>query len=502
MQRGIYAIAPSERAVEGGLVARGETQPAFSRTLLAAALPPPVAGEPASPPQALLRAFLQQAAYERGLCVVVLPSDRVSLRHLHFAFADPRKIRQVLPLELASELLDGVENYAYDAEIQAAEDGGADVQVYLTEQAPLREAVATLEAAGLTPQRVLCSGQALVEAFAPATGSHFCLYVGAEESVVVHAVDGRLRALQALVPHPGQVLAEAAAGGTTAPQDWLVARFRADAEDGPAQAERERLRERLASVLEEANRFIRIHAAGQPRTVSLHGLFGGLFAWPGGTASLTLAWPQGAWPGPRRTQLGVLEDLLAEPRAFPSTRGVNFHRRVGTWIAFAHELRAPLIAAGVLLAVLAGMLGSAYYLRAEALQNRLEAVQESLQRTLGMRPPVTTVTVNAAMARVQEQLNRLRKERAAVDSLEQYHYDTLRMFTELSGLVKEQPGITVEALTFNAERFTLTGVTPSYEEGERLRGRVSSMPQFQGRPVKVTHSNVGQVIRYRLTAEK
>jgi len=402
MQRGIYAIALSERSVEGGLVSRGEAQPAIARSLLAGAAAPPAEGE-APQPQPLLRSFLQQAEWERGLCVVVLPGEQVSLRHMHFAFGDPKKIRQVLPFELESELLDGVEHYTFDAEIRPADDGGADVQVYLTDHAALQEAIATLEQAGISPQRVTFSAQALLETYAPPAGSHFCVYVGSEESFVVHAVEGRLRAMQSIVPDPGQVLAEGPTAGGGTPQERLTALFRPDAEE-PLQAERQRLRERLEAVLEEANRFIRIHAAGEPRTVSLHGLFGPCFARPGGTASLTLEFPQGAWPGRQRTHLGVLEDLLAEPGAFPATRGVNFHRRVGTWLAIARDLRAPLIAAGVLLAVLAGLLGGAYYLRAGALQARLQSVGQSLQRTLNVRPPITTVTVNAAMARVEDQL--------------------------------------------------------------------------------------------------
>jgi type II secretory pathway component PulL len=521
MQRGIYAIALSDLAVEGGLVVRGEVQPAFSQTLLASGAPhpgeqrpaEPRPGEPraaeqrasepaAQPPVALLEAFLKQAQWETGLAVLVLPTEEVSFRRLHFEFSDPKKIRQVLPFELQHELLDSVEAHAYDTEVLRQGDGTAEVDVYLMDKARLQAIVATLERHQLSLQRVTFSAQALVQALPPTSPGHFHVYVGSEECFVTFSPAGRPGAAHSLAPHPGQLLAELRALGAGSPHDQLQALFRADAEDAERTALRERLRERLESVLEEINRLLRIHSGGEAFTVSLHGLFGELFQWQPGATSLTLRYPQGAWPGARRGHLGVLDELLGQPRNFPSSRGVNFHRRVGTWLAILRELRWPVTAAAALLLVLAGLLGSSYFLRAASLQARLDAVGQQLQRTLSVAPPITTITVNAALGRVQERLDKLRREREAVAYVDRYHYDTLRLLTDLSEAVRQQSGVSVDALTFNQERFTLSGATPSYAESDSLKTRIAAMPRFEGRTVKVTNSNVGKVIRFRLTVEK
>jgi hypothetical protein len=499
MQRGIYAIALSDEAVEGGLVVRGETQPAFSRSVLL-----PAQGATAEErQQARLAAFLQQAQWEEGWAVLVLPTEPVSFRRLHFEFSDPRKIRQVLPLELADELLDPVANHAWDAEILPGTDGKADVLAYLVDKAPLDQVTALLEQHHIGVQRVTFSAQALVQALAPAEGRHFCVYVGSEEAFVAEALDGRLYGLQSLAPHPGQVLARLRALGPGSPHDQLQALFRADAEDAERQELRDDLRSKLESVLAELNRFLRIHGPGQPCTLTLHGLFGGLFERkdPDDPATLALRFPQGAWPGPRRTHFGVLDELLAHPRAFPAGRGLNFHRRVGTWLAVLRELRWPVAAAASLLLVALLLAGTGFFLRTGALQARLDGANREIQRLLNVPPPLNTITINAAIARVQEGLDKLRKERAAEAYLDRYHYDTLRLLRDLSEAIHQQQGVTVDSLSFNQDHFTLSGTTPSYAESETLKNRVAALERFKGRTVRISNSNVGQAIRYRLTVE-
>ncbi len=501
MQRGIYAIAVSDRSVEGGLVVRGETQPALSLSVLAQ---PPAEGAPAEPPppQALLERFLQQAQWELGLAALVLPTEQVSFRRLHFQFSDLKKIRQVLPLELESELLDSVAAHAYDFEVLPRGDGSADVLVYLVPQDSVQAMAETLERHQLTLQRVTFAGRALVEAEPPPEGCHFTVYVGSEEAFVVHTVDRRIQTLQSLQPHPGDLLPALLARGPGSPSDHLQALFRADPDDAQSQALRDSLRDRLEATREAVSRCLRIQSSGQPFTVSLHGLFGELYGWQPGASSLSLRFPQGAWPGARRTHVGVLEELLAQPRNFPGTRGPNFHRRVGTWIALLRELRWPVTAAATLLLVLLGLLGSGYYLRTATLQAHLDTAGRELQRTLKIGSPITSITVNAALGRIQERLDRLRKDRDAVAYVDRYHYDTLRLFSEISDAVRKQPGVTVDALSFNQERFTMSGTTPSYEESESLKTRIGDLERFKGRSVKVTHSNVGKIIRYRMSVER
>lgn len=500
MQRGIYAIALSDQAVEGGLIVRGEAQSAYSRSM------PFTAAEPVSEnrTQALLETFLTQVRWEQGWAVLVLPTEFVSLRRLRFQFNDARKIRQVLPLELEEELLDAVEYHAWDADILPSSNGTTEVMVYLVQKAVLDAAVATLEQHRLSLQRATFSAQGLLQSKPPPSGHHMSIYVGSEECYAVHTLDGRLHALHSVTPHPGQLLAQINELAPGDPPDQLRRLFRPDAHgdrDGPRRELQEALRGRLERTVEELNRFIRVQSAGEPRTVSLHGLFGALLEHQEGGGLLSLQFPVDAWPGPPRTHIGVMHELLGAPRGLAAGRGFNFYRRVGTWLASLREMRGALLTATVLLVVLAGFLGAGFVMRMSALQARLDSVDQQIVRVLRVPRPLTSITINAAIARVQEQVDKLRKERAAAAQLENYHYDALRLLRDVSELIRNQKGVSVDTFSFNQDRFTLSGVTPSYAEAERLKERIAAMPRFKGRTVRITNSNVGQVIRFRLTAE-
>ncbi len=272
--------------------------------------------------------------------------------------------------------------------------------------------------------------------------------------------------------------------------------------DEERQALRARFHERLQAACTEVNRFLRINGSGGAYSVSSHGLLGELLHWNEDTGAFTLSPPDSGWLTAARSHFGVLGALLTNPRNVVAGRGPNFFRRVGTWTAVLRELKWPLAVTGILLALLAGVVGTSLHLRTAALTEQLAAQEQALLELLRIPGPLNTVAVNAALANLQGELNALREEREARAYLETYHFDTLKLLRNLSQIYRRHPQLTVDALTLNRERFALSGTTREYADTEALKSRIGALPNFEGRTVKVTHSRAGQQIRYRLIVER
>ncbi|MCH9044803.1 MAG: hypothetical protein IIA40_01710 [SAR324 cluster bacterium] len=500
MQRGAYLIAISPSAVEGGRVSRSESQGALTLSILS----PSNGDAPDAGARALLESFLSQAQWPRGPVVLVLPTEAVSVRRLKFAFNEPKKIRQILPYELEDEVLGELDNYAYDFQIIPRENGSAEVLVFLVDKHHLQELAEALDGQQLSLQRVTFSAQALVAADADPGARRFHVYVGSDEGFVAYAVDGRLEAVSCFSALPRRVMGELESLSANSSQELLNALFHRQQEQPDADPVLRRMKEDLQGVREEVNRFMRINGAGEDATISLHGLFGRFFRWRPDVGDLSLTFDRDVdWSAPRGPFFGVLTELLANPRNILAGRGINFYRRVASWVAQMAELKWPLIAMGLLVVVLAALLGGRFYVRTAGLEDRLSAAERDLQRTLNIPPPVNSLVVNSALAMLQERLETERKERQAVSYLDHYHYNTLMLLREISAVFQQFPELTVDALSFNRERFSLSGTTARYNESEALKNRIAGLTRFKSFTAKITHSrSAGQRIRYRISAER
>jgi general secretion pathway protein L len=498
MQRGAYLIAISPGAVEGGKIVQGERYEGFNQSLLISSNGH---AEDRSLP-GLLSTFLEQADWAPGMAIVVVPTEVVSFRQLEFAFNDLRKIRQALPYELEDELLEEPERFVYDFDIRPRESG-AEVMVYLLERDLLDRVVTACEAHHLTVQRVTFSAQAVAAAHPRTWEDGIVSYLGSDESFLLAMRDGRIAAVSALEARPARVLEALAPLKIGPPAERLQALFAGRTGSLEREPILDLLQEELEGARDEINRFMRIHQLPPPSRVSLQGLFAPFLRLREeiGEVSVVLE-REGEWRPERRPFFGVMTELTGEGRLVPGQRGVNFFKRVASWMALLRDLKWPLAVAGVLLVALLGLLTANFSLGTAALRDRLEVIDASLQRELGIRPPLTTLAVNSALARQEDQVARLRKERESASYYENYHYDIMRLLQDIAGPFQQNPRLVVDSLSINKERFILAGIAASYNDSEALKNKLAVLERFKGQTVKITTSRSNTQIRFRISIER
>ena len=118
-------------------------------------------------------------------------------------------------------------------------------------------------------------------------------------------------------------------------------------------------------------------------------------------------------------------------------------------------------------------------------------------------PPSTLLEKESQSSRpVCVRLKSLKKKRVASEIFQQYHYDTLFLFKELSALILADGKLAVDSLSFNRNRFSIAGSAENFNAPEKFKNQIGAMKRFQGRSVKITTSGSTEAIRYRISVER
>lgn len=521
MQRASYLLCVSAAGAEGAGFSR-DGRLLESATRAVAPGETPLAGRMVE----ALEGLLDEHGWSNASATLVVPTAQASFRRLGFPFREAKKIRQALPFELESELLDPPEAYRSEFQVHVGDDGGAHVPVFLLREDEVAALVEACEQRGLAVQKLTFAAMALLSAEPAPTGLHFQIYLGADEAFVLMLEDGRVETVQTLAlsvdalrealaaQHrrtPGEMLSALArvveqGGMASAPQPEAEADDAAPARAAEtpvvADAAAEALLGHLRAGMEDVNRFVRIHALEASFTVSLHGLYAPLFHWDGDAGTIHLrAEPLSGQRLPEPPFAGVLAELQGNVRPVLSARGVNFSRRVGAWRAHLREARWPLVAAVLLVLAWGVLMGTEFYFRTAELNQRLDAVNQRLRAALNIPVVENPAAVNTAVSRLENQVDALKRERAAEARFADYDYEALGLLEAIARVVAQTPRFTVDSLAYTRERFTMAGTTPNYTDSEAVKRRLLALPRFEGRTGTVTHSRSGQVIRYRLVIE-
>lgn len=502
MAQASYLISIAPDGVEGGRVPRGSSQADDTLSVYAPSGEAPDAEHMA----ATFETFCQAMAGRRLVATVVLPTSVVSLRRMEFPFTDHKQIGQVLPFELEAELIDEPLRFQYDFEVRNGQGNRSEALVYLVEREMVDALAETAERHQVYLHRITFSAHALAASAGGGEERRLLVYVGADEAYVAEARAGRLIEVTLLNAQPGRVLAEQGSTHQEGPKEILAALIGAGTgEEAPeTQTARQGLENVLTAARDEINRSLRVLGGGEAPRVSLHGLFAPLFTTDsgGGEVSLRL---EAELPAPisKRPLFGVLPDLIREGGASPAkARGINFIKRVSTWRLLISDLKWPAAVAGILLALTLLLVGGGFFLRASALQQRLAVVNTQLGQTLKIQGPINSFVVRSALSRLEEQTRDLKKERESTAFLERYHYDILRLLDDLSALHLKQTGWIVQSLSYNRNRFAITGTVESYVVSEEIKNQVAGLSRFQGQQVKISHSRTADGISYRITVER
>ncbi|MDH4120922.1 MAG: hypothetical protein OEV94_04380 [Deltaproteobacteria bacterium] len=201
--------------------------------------------------------------------VVVLSSEWCRYRKLYFPFKDAKKIRQAIPFELESDLLEDLNRYVYNVRMISQGEGTL-VVVSLLEKNILEEVLRSVEGGGFRPVRVTASSVVLPRE-EDKKGLECQVYLGPEEAVVVLDQDG--------VPMTAKSFEVPSAPGFSSEQETI------SPDQGllklQESARREEFRNKTNRWMEEITRFIRNLAMGGEVQVQLHGLYAPLVVWRG-----------------------------------------------------------------------------------------------------------------------------------------------------------------------------------------------------------------------------
>ena len=497
-------------------------------------------GAPASLPFSpkALGALLKQQGRSRLPLAIVLPSKAITFRKVQFPFANPKKVLQALEFELEHELLGDIDQHVFTYRMQGQPDGSAVVSAYLMERSVLNDLLDICREHRVSPYRITFSASALYLSTPLHSPLHFQLYAGAEETFISVIRSNRLHSVRTFPFNPiGPILASTEQPIRSAREFMeLLDRRRggeggengagngaggaeAPAENGPAQrpfsgevdrrrhgagSERQlflqRFRTEFEALLPDLNQFVRLHAFGEPITMSVHGMFAPFLHWDSEGREFTLQEAPPAADGGSRDSLGIVEELQTHPEEFRAGGLISFQRQHAGWVQQLLELRRPLTAMAAGLAVLLALVAGNFYLNFSAMQQELRRLDAETRSQLSQNLPNGTAA-SEGMRLLQEQVEQLRTSLEADARFVNYRYNVLEALKTVTGLFEDHPGLTVESLTLSDERFSIAGKTPSYNDSESLRNRLAALERFKEREAKITHQRTAQDISFRISIE-
>ena len=500
-------------------------------------------GAPASLPFSpkALGKLLKQQGRSRLPLAIVLPSKAITFRKVQFPFANPKKVLQALEFELEHELLGDIDQHVFTYRLQGQPDGSAVVSTYLMERSVLNGLLEICREHGVSPYRITFSASALFLSTPLPSPLHFQVYAGAEETFISVIRSNRLQSVRTFPFNPiGPILASTEQPVRSAREfmdlldrrrngrnggnggdgdDGGDGREEPPAEKGQAQhrfsgtpdrrrhragSERQlflqRFRTEFQELLPDLNQFVRLHAFGEPITMSVHGMFAPFLQWDSEGREFTLLDAPPAADGGPRNSLGIVEELQTHPEEFRAAGLISFQRRHAGWVQQLLELRRPLTAMAAGLAVLLALVAGNFYLNLSAMQQEMRRLDGEIRSQLSQNLPNGTAA-GEGMRLLRIQVEQLRTSLQAEARFVNYRYNVLEALKAVTGLFEDLPGLTVESLTLSEERFSIAGKTPSYNDSESLRNRLAALERFNQRQAKITHQRTAQGISFRISIE-
>ena len=508
--------------------------------------------------------FLEAHQWRGQAVRFILPTEAVSFRRLHFPFQDKKKIRQILPFEVESEVLEegAVRHYQYL--LQPQPDGSAEVLLLFADPTYLPALLATAQDHDLLIQNVDCAAHALFQSAVPLEegGILFQIYLGADE-VFINVIEGHMLHTVKTFPSRLAIYFQQFAELPNLPPETLLKRILAgDAASGENEEAQGilALREEIRAVCGQFNLFLKTWQLKGSIQVSLHGLLGVAVAWNGQSFQLweaqteptPIAESQGVAPSfsqpldsarrhleagkfensgtppapllPQKARAvsvaqwkmfttlaplsefaphwGILGELKRQGLQHLEGRGLSFFSQGTPIVRFFKTYRLPLLLAGVFLLLIAGSWGGNYYLKLQLLKKELQITAQQLQNRLN--PLVANnenLDVSSAIATLQAQV--IQKREAQQETrFHQRTYPSLFFLKKLSQSMPEALRFNLKRLEWDDGRFRMSGNANSYEELEMFKKTLEAFEEFQGHPVVADYRKVNDQIFYTILVNR
>lgn len=132
-----------------------------------------------------IKSIISQKKLSGDITVVSLPGDLYSVRRLVIPFDDPKKIAQVLPFEIESQLPFAIEDVIVDYYTINKKAGSTEVLAAVIQKTEIEKYLRLLESSGVDPAAVTIGPFALFNYY-----SYFYEYFGEEKDLIAVDVNG------------------------------------------------------------------------------------------------------------------------------------------------------------------------------------------------------------------------------------------------------------------------------------------------------------------------
>ncbi|MFQ5780068.1 MAG: type II secretion system protein GspL, partial [Nitrospiria bacterium] len=481
-----------------------------------------------------LKELISEGLIRPGEMVAVsLPGHLISIREMTLPFADPKKLRQIVPYEMESQLPFDLEQIAIDYQILDSGDEAAPVSHILVSTVPktvLRKFLHALQAVGIDPVWV-CIDSLSLHTFsqyflgtrpekmrnlrdAQDSGERLVIDVGASKTVLCDTQGGRLRWVRT-IPMGGDLITEALQKAfELSVEEAEGFKRRIDLEKADQNPETQRgaacIEEALLPWLTEIEKSLRNLSGGdeQPSGERPTGEKRGSFFLCGGGESLkglrevlskTLdmkpALPDSG-PESKGFSMAGLELLNTAsvshlfPQglglALPPMEGSNINFRRGEFVFGKEtiERRNRLVSIGVVALLLLGLVAGDLTLRYHQKEQRYRDLKGELRQTfVETFPQMRNVMNEVEQARVAiETLNR------TGDFLGLGEGSPLAVLNEITERIPKEVRIDVRELVIDGGNVRILAQTDSFDSVDRIRGGFLKGNRF--REVSVSDAKV------------
>ncbi len=464
-----------------------------------------------------LENFLETHRWGNQQISLIIPSEEVSFRVLHFPFQDKKKIRMALPFEIESEVLTGKEESNYQYVTQILPDGRSRVFLYIISKAYLQMLIRLCARHDLTIRNIDCAAHKLFKSV-PSSGENsprFQVYLGVEECFINVIENQHLQAIKVFPSRLATLLKEFPELRQVDRLDFCRSILQAPRISGsakkshPTSTPGSLIRAEIQTLCFQLNLFARTWNFHEPPRVSFHGLLGVLLEWDGASFKLhdaettpktnpgdsnsrsnaRVRKPGDGTPSHPRdieshlsaftTHWGILGELKKYGLRHLPEHDLSFYSQGTPLVRFLRKHRLKLVMCGVFFILMAGSMSASYFLELRYLEKKIARTEFQIAGKLRqLLPHDSTTDVGAAIKLLRSRVAQ-KKEAREETRFDRRRYPVLEFIKEISAALPDDDSFTIKSMELNNSRFRVTGNASNYQDLEHFTKRLSVFEEFK-----------------------
>ncbi len=469
--------------------------------------------------------FLETHQWMNHPISLIIPTEEISFRTIHFPFQDKKKIQQTLPFEIQNEVLGEVdESYQYTT--QLLPDGTANVFLSLVPETYLQALIALTRQHDLSIRNIDCAAHLLFYSVPPLKEDkpRFQIYLGAEETFINVIEEHYLKSVKIFYNRIPQYLREYPALREIDPLtlQQMITENLAEPENSEVDEESVEyavllLKEELEWLCAQFNLFLKTWQLQESLHVSQHGFFCSLVAWDG--KSFGLKTEPDAMIASQETDLaeddteevahlsdfsvhwGILGELKKYGLSHLEGHGFSFYSEGTPLKRLLQKNRLMAMMSLLFLILSLGGFGVNFYLQLELLEKEIALTESQLQAKLKQLIPDGATDVDEGMAQLQNEVRQKKVDQQEM-RFNMRTYNKLSFLQKISDLLPEKAPFKIRQLEYSQNRFSIKGAVDNYENLQILKSGLASFEEFKEKNIVETNSSNPEGIFFTISINR